>query len=177
MSRWHLGNAQRGLHQREPGVLGAALIDDRLALGLIGDLTHVHPGVIELARRAAPDRCMLVTDAVADAGVSKVAPTVSTHPSGADDAPVLAGGIHTGAMVVAGLISAGFDPGWVVDSFTRVPARTIGCDQLGTLEVGRWADLVRWTSDWAVESTWIAGERTANRTGVSPSDRSDAHTG
>ena len=52
MSRWHLGNAQRGLHQREPGVL--------------------------------------VTDAVADAGVSKVAPTVSTHPSGADDAPVLA---------------------------------------------------------------------------------------
>lgn len=87
MSRWHLGNAQRGLHQREPGVL--------------------------------------VTDAVADAGVSKVAPTVSTHPSGADDAPVLAGGIHTGAMVVAGLISAGFDPGWVVDSFTRVPARTI----------------------------------------------------
>ena len=173
----HLGNAQRGLHQREPGVLGAALIDDRLALGLIGDLTHVHPGVIELARRAAPDRCMLVTDAVADAGVSKVAPTVSTHPSGADDAPVLAGGIHTGAMVVAGLISAGFDPGWVVDSFTRVPARTIGCDQLGTLEVGRWADLVRWTSDWAVESTWIAGERTANRTGVSPSDRSDARTG
>lgn len=139
LSRWHLGNAQRGLHQREPGVL--------------------------------------VTDAVADAGVSKVAPTVSTHPSGADDAPVLAGGIHTGAMVVAGLISAGFDPGWVVDSFTRVPARTIGCDQLGTLEVGRWADLVRWTPDWAVESTWIAGERTANRTGVSPSDRSDAHTG
>jgi len=139
LSRWHLGNAQRGLHQREPGVL--------------------------------------VTDAVADAGVSKVAPTVSTHPSGADDAPVLAGGIHTGAMVVAGLISAGFDPGWVVDSFTRVPARTIGCDQLGTLEVGRWADLVRWTSDWAVESTWIAGERTANRTGVSPSDRSDARTG
>ncbi len=161
----HLGNAQRGLHQREPGVVGAALVDDRLTLGLIGDLVHVHADLIELARRAAPDRCVLVTDAVAAAGVADRAPRVAADRgdaagrSTADDPSVLAGGIHSGSMVVAGLVGAGFDPGWVLDAFTRQPARTIGRTDLGTLEVGARADLVRWTPNWTVDSVWIDGDR------------------
>ncbi len=161
----HLGNAQRGLHQREPGVVGAALVDDRLTLGLIGDLVHVHADLIQLVRRAAPDRCVLVTDAVAETGVTDRAPRVAagrddaTGRSTADDPSVLAGGIHSGAMVVAGLVSAGFDPGWVLDAFTRQPARAIGRTDLGTLEVGARADLVRWTPSWTVGSTWIDGDR------------------
>lgn len=158
----HLGNAQRGLHQREPGVVGAALVDDRLTLGIIGDLVHVHADLIDLARRAAPGRCVLVTDAVATAGVSDEAPTVTSDSAvndwgEPDDQPVLAGGVHSGAMVVAELVAAGFDPGWVLDAFTRVPARTVGRDDLGTIEVGGWADLVRWTPGWTVDATWIGG--------------------
>ncbi len=159
----HLGNAQRGLHQREPGVVGAALVDDRLTLGLIGDLVHIHPDLIELARRAAPGRCVLVTDAVAAAGVAERAPRVVADPHDAagraagSDPSVLAGGIHSGAMMVAGLIDAGFDPAWVLDAFTRRPAATIGRSDLGILEVGAHADLVRWSPEWSVETTWIAG--------------------
>ncbi|MCB1028047.1 MAG: amidohydrolase family protein [Microthrixaceae bacterium] len=154
----HVGNAQRGLHQREPGVLGAALIDDRLAVGLIGDRTHVHPGVIELCRRAAPGRCVLVTDAVAEAGLTAEAPRILTSPDADGGTPVLAGGVQTGAMIVAGLISEGFDAGWVLDAFTRAPAHTVSRDDLGTIEVGGWADLVLWDADWSVRTTWIAGD-------------------
>ena len=39
----HLFNAQRPLGHRDPGVVGAALVDERLTLGLIADLHHVDP--------------------------------------------------------------------------------------------------------------------------------------
>jgi N-acetylglucosamine-6-phosphate deacetylase len=65
----HLFNAQRPLHHREPGVPGHALVDDRLSLGLIVDLHHVVADVVLLAFRAAGERVVLVTDAVASAGM------------------------------------------------------------------------------------------------------------
>mgnify|MGYP003557066100 CR=1 FL=1 len=101
----------------------------------------------------------------AEAGGTDRAPRVAADRddaagrSTADDPSVLAGGIHSGAMVVAGLVGAGFDPGWVLDAFTRQPARAIGRTDLGTLEVGARADLVRWTPSWTVGSTWIDGDR------------------
>jgi len=45
----HLFNAQRGLHHREPGVVGQALTDHRLASGLIVDLSHVSPAACAIA--------------------------------------------------------------------------------------------------------------------------------
>ena len=65
----HLFNAQRGLHHREPGVVGQALTDPRLTSGLIVDLAHVAASVCALAFAAAPGRICLVTDATAGAGM------------------------------------------------------------------------------------------------------------
>ncbi|MGH3882205.1 MAG: hypothetical protein ACRDRY_22695 [Pseudonocardiaceae bacterium] len=65
----HLFNAQRGLHHREPGVVGAGLVDHRLTSGLILDLHHVAAEVTRLTFAAAPGRVVLVTDAVAAAGM------------------------------------------------------------------------------------------------------------
>lgn len=65
----HLGNAMGMLHQRAPGLMGAALCDDRLAVSLISDLHHLHPALIGLAFRAkgfpGGPGVALVTDAVA----------------------------------------------------------------------------------------------------------------
>ena len=65
----HLFNAMRPLHHREPGVVGQALADPRLTCGLIADLHHVAAPVCRLAFAAAAGRVVLVTDAVAAAGM------------------------------------------------------------------------------------------------------------
>src|SRR5262249_60244123 len=65
----HLFNAQRGLHRREPGVVGQALTDPRLTSGLIVDLSHVAAAPCAIAFAAAPGRICLVTDAAACAGM------------------------------------------------------------------------------------------------------------
>jgi N-acetylglucosamine-6-phosphate deacetylase len=66
----HTYNAMRGLHQRDPGALGAFALDDRVTCELIGDGRHVHPAAMELlVRVAGPERVCLVSDAVFPAGL------------------------------------------------------------------------------------------------------------
>jgi len=64
----HAFNAMAPLHHRAPGPVGAALVDDRLAIGVIADGRHVDARVLELVRRAAGDRVVLVSDASPAAG-------------------------------------------------------------------------------------------------------------
>ncbi len=66
----HLFNGMRPLHHREPGPIGALLDDERVTVELICDLVHLHPTIVRLAaRHAGAGRTVLVTDAIAAAGV------------------------------------------------------------------------------------------------------------
>jgi N-acetylglucosamine-6-phosphate deacetylase len=65
----HLFNGMVGLHHRAPGVVGAALSDERLRVGVICDGVHVSPTVVALAWRLLGERFVVVTDAVATLGV------------------------------------------------------------------------------------------------------------
>ncbi|HLG77541.1 MAG TPA: N-acetylglucosamine-6-phosphate deacetylase, partial [Ktedonobacteraceae bacterium] len=61
----HLFNAMRGLHQREPGTVGALLLAHEVMAELIVDGVHLHPAIVELALRLkSKDRLLLVTDAI-----------------------------------------------------------------------------------------------------------------
>jgi N-acetylglucosamine-6-phosphate deacetylase len=65
----HVFNAMRGLHHREPGAAGAALLTRGLVVSVIADGLHVHPAVLGLiARTAGANRVALITDAVSGAG-------------------------------------------------------------------------------------------------------------
>jgi N-acetylglucosamine-6-phosphate deacetylase len=65
----HLFNAMSQLGNREPGMVGAALDDAASFCGIIVDGLHVDPVVLRLALRCkSPDRFMLVSDAMPDAG-------------------------------------------------------------------------------------------------------------
>lgn len=66
----HLFNAMRGLGNREPGVVGAALDLGGLSTGLIADGVHVHPAAMRaaFAAKRGPGAIYLVTDAMAPAG-------------------------------------------------------------------------------------------------------------
>ena len=48
----HTYNGMRGLHHRDPGVVGAVLATPGLYAELIADLVHVHPGAIRVMLRS-----------------------------------------------------------------------------------------------------------------------------
>lgn len=64
----HLFNAMPPLGHRAPGLVGAALADDRVTPMVIADGVHVDPLVLALVDRAAGERVALVSDATAAAG-------------------------------------------------------------------------------------------------------------
>lgn len=66
----HTFNAQRGFHHRKPGVFGAVMGSDEVTAELIADTIHVHPGAMKMLLRClGTDRVVLITDAMAGAGL------------------------------------------------------------------------------------------------------------
>jgi N-acetylglucosamine-6-phosphate deacetylase len=64
----HVFDAMRPFGHRDPGIVGAALTRDEVALGVIADPNHLAAETIRLVFRAAPGRVVLVTDALAASG-------------------------------------------------------------------------------------------------------------
>jgi N-acetylglucosamine-6-phosphate deacetylase len=66
----HLFNVMGRMHHREPGLAALALDTAQLHCPVIADGVHVHPTMVRLAFRIlGPDRLLLVTDAMAAAGM------------------------------------------------------------------------------------------------------------
>lgn len=68
----HAFNAMPGLHHREPGLLGAALVHPQVKCGLIADGQHICPTIIQVLLRAScyEQGIFLVSDALAPLGLS-----------------------------------------------------------------------------------------------------------
>jgi N-acetylglucosamine-6-phosphate deacetylase len=66
----HLFNAMPRLDHRAPGLVGAALADERISIGLIVDGVHLHPTVVDLVWRiCGPDR---LVDVDVEAGTARL---------------------------------------------------------------------------------------------------------
>ncbi|MEI8251487.1 MAG: N-acetylglucosamine-6-phosphate deacetylase [Synechococcus sp. ELA057] len=65
----HCFNAMPDMHRRAPGPVAAALLRSDVHLGLIADGVHVAPTMAVLLQRLAPDRVVLVSDALAPYGL------------------------------------------------------------------------------------------------------------
>ena len=164
----HLFNAQRGLHHREPGVVGQALADNRLTSSLIADLHHVSAQVAALAFRAAPGRICLVTDAAACAGMPQGRYVLGGKPieltAGDGTPPVRADGTLAGSALrmdaaMANMIAIGIRLPDAVAASTRIPADLIGRSDLGRISPGGAADLTWLSDDLRAVATWVAGRQ------------------
>jgi N-acetylglucosamine-6-phosphate deacetylase len=161
----HLYNTMRGFAHREPGSVGAALTDDRVAVGLIADGVHVHAAALNLALRAKGwERVVLVTDAVSATGrppgtyALGGAPIVSDGHTARRPDGALAGSTLTLDRAVRVMIDlGGAHVEEALSMATQVPARLLGRDDLGRLAPGCAADLVLWTSAMEVEATYVGG--------------------
>ena len=161
----HLFNAMSPFHHRAPGAVGAALIDERLTVGLIADGVHAHPAALNLVLRAkGAERIVLVTDAVAAAGAPAGtyalggAPVVSDGQSARLADGTLAGSTLTLDRAVRGRVAlGGARPEEALTMATAVPAARLGLADRGRLAVGRRADLALWSEDLTLVSTVVGG--------------------
>ncbi len=161
----HLFNAQRPLGHREPGVPGQAMSDDRFVVGLIPDLQHVSAPIVRVIMRACAGRVVLVTDAVAAAGMPPgryelggedlVVSDDGTLPRRADG--TIAGSVLTLDEGVRNVAAQGVDLAVALEAATRVPADLVHRPDLGRLEAGARADLVWFDDDLRVQRTWVDG--------------------
>jgi len=160
----HLGNAMGPLHQRAPGLLGAALADDRLAVSVIADLVHCHPLFLRMAFTAkTAGGVALVTDAVA-VGAASGAVAGSDTASGAPRLPdgTLAGSVLTIDRAITNAVRhSGVSLADALQAASTTPARLLGLDDRGVIAPGRRADLVALEPDgdagWRVASVWVGG--------------------
>ncbi|WP_405379167.1 MULTISPECIES: N-acetylglucosamine-6-phosphate deacetylase [Streptomyces] len=154
----HLFNAMPPLAHRVPGPIAALLEDERVAVELVNDGTHLHPSVLALAfRSAGADRVALITDAMGAAGMGD-----GSYPLGPLRVEVVDGVARiadertppgTGAIAGSTLTldralrrSVTVDGLPIVDAvraLSTTPARLLGLgDRVGAIEPGRAADLV-----------------------------------
>lgn len=160
----HVFNAQRGVHHRDPGTAGGALLLDDLHVGIILDGEHVHPDLAALALRTAAERAFAVTDAIATAGLPAGRHTfgdITVDTSGG--APRLLDGTLAGSNLT---MDAAFRfvaerlglPAAVMATATT-PARAVGRRDLGVIKVGAAADLVLLDGGFDVRGVWCDGVR------------------
>jgi N-acetylglucosamine-6-phosphate deacetylase len=66
----HVFAAMRPLHHRQPGLVGASLLDERVWVEALTDGLHLHPGAVQLLwRTKGLQRMLVATDAMAGAGL------------------------------------------------------------------------------------------------------------
>ncbi len=162
----HLFNAMSQLQAREPGLVGAALADDRLFAGIICDGIHVDATSLHIAFRCkGRDRLMLVTDAMPLVGANETQFTLqgrqinlqSKRLTGPDG--TLAGAHLTMIEAVrnaVGLLGVALADALVMAS--RTPAVFLGLEsELGRIAPGYRADLVAFNKNFEVIGTWVEG--------------------
>jgi N-acetylglucosamine-6-phosphate deacetylase len=148
----HVFNGMGPLHHRAPGLVGAALDDERLTPTLIADLVHVHPTVVRIVLAAKVD-VALVSDAVAVGGAVQRT----------DGAARLADGRLAGATAlldaaVTNLVRLGVPLERAVRAASTVPAGLLDLSDRGRLAVGARGDVVALDPDsGALRAAWVGG--------------------
>lgn len=163
----HTYNAQTGLHHREAGVVGAAMLLDELNCEMICDTIHVSVPAIKLVIKNKPhDKYTLITDAMRAKGM----PDGKSELGGQDvfvnngEARLadgtLAGSVLKMNVAVKNLVEkAGVPFTDAIDFATYNPAKNIGVlNERGTIEVGKCADLTVLNSDFEVLYTLVNGK-------------------
>jgi N-acetylglucosamine-6-phosphate deacetylase len=161
----HLYNAMRPVHHREPGVVVAALEDDRVTVELVNDGVHLHDAIVRSTfRHVGAERVALVTDAIVAAGAGD-----GVHGSGRRTIEVSAGVARlAGSSTIAGstltmdvavrrAVQAGLALPAVARAAATTPARALGLEGVGTVTPGSRADLVVLDAGLAVRGVLARG--------------------
>ena len=166
-SMCHSFNGCRGIHHREPGVVVAAMEDERVYMEAICDLVHLHPATIRLIyRMKGPGKMELISDSTVTHGLPNgeyfaegydiiVKDGVSRTASGALDG----GGVYLDGAV-RNVSSIGIP---LADAFrmaSQTPAERLSLTGYGRIIPGANAHLVGWSRELRPVLTLIDSELT-----------------
>lgn len=162
----HTFNVMRPYNHREPGVLGAVLLNPQVKCEMICDYVHLHPATVELIYRLkGADLINLISDSVTAAGTKLTEFTVNGVKRYVKDgiirleSGVIAGSARTLLDDVKNLIRSGIPMGDVSKMASMNPARSLKIDhRTGSIAVGKAADLVVLNQNYDLEATYVDGE-------------------
>jgi len=165
-SSTHTFNAMRPFNHRETGVLGAALTEESVSCEMICDFVHLHPSALMLIYKAkGADRIKMVSDSGHAAGWDVKEFVVDGLTRYVVDGVVrlangtIAGSAKTMLDGFKNLLSMGIPLGEVSKMASINPAKALKMEnEIGSIEVGKLADLVVMDKDYNVVSTYIDGE-------------------
>ena len=162
----HTYNAQKGLHHRDIGVVGAAMLDDRLSAELICDLIHVSPAAIKLLfKNKGKDNICLITDSIEAKYMPDGEYSLGGQPVFVkDNVARLENGTLAGSTLKLNegvrnfMNTVNISLAEAVDCATINPARVLGiADRKGSIELGKDADLIVVDKDLNVYMTICRG--------------------
>jgi len=147
----HMFNAMRPLGHRDPGILGEALMDERLSAEIIADGIHVDPLIVSLFLRVkGAETAVLVTDATAATGMPDGRYRLGSLEVDVEDGKCLVKGKLAGSVLTMDR---------AVRLATLNPARTTGLPaKAGMLVPGAVADIVALSPKGDVLQTIVRGQ-------------------
>ena len=162
----HLFNAMTALVHRNPGVVGAALSDERVSCELIADTFHVNPGLYKMVYKLKGDKLCLITDCMRAGGMPDGDYTLGGQPVVKKGIQCLlpdgtiAGSVLKLNNAVKNLLDhTELSIPEAVACASLNPAKAVGEDKnIGSLAVGKLADIIICDNDFNVEATYINGE-------------------
>lgn len=161
----HLFNAMTPFSHRAVGVIGAALEDDAVSCELIADTFHVSPVLFGIVERLKGDKLVLITDCMRAGGMPDGEYTLGGQPVTVRGIEcrlkdgTIAGSILTLNGAVRNFLKHTALPIYkVLNMVSLNPARVIGEDTYrGSIEIGKYADLVVADNEINIKSTIIHG--------------------
>lgn len=168
----HLFNGMRGIHHRDPGVAGAALLFDELKIEIIADGIHVVPEMIDLSIRAkGTDGVILITDSMRAKCLKN-----GTYDLGGQEVSVANGKALLADGTLAGSILKMKDSLKNMMEFSHIsleeavklasenPAKQLKMfDRKGSIAEGKDADLVILDENYDVSMAYCRGVNSYNR--------------
>ena len=161
----HLFNAQTGFHHRKPGIVGAAL-DSNATVELITDNVHVHPAAQRLVAKVKPrSEIILITDSIRACGIGNGISElggqkvfVKGNLATLEDGTIVGSVAKMNEVLRIFCENTGFDIASGVELVTKNPAVELNVfDQLGSLEVGKAADITIFDDDFNIRKTFVRG--------------------
>lgn len=164
----HIFNGMRAYHHREPGVVGAVLLNNGVTCELIADLVHLHPQTIKLIYKLkGPDKMVLISDSMGATGLGDgdyslggekvvVKDSIARLEDGS-----LAGSTLTLDKALRNVVTIeGIPFKDALRMITYNPAREISLERnIGSISIGKMADLVVLDELLKVKATFVAGKK------------------
>lgn len=171
----HLYSGMHGVYRknayRTAGAVEGALFDDRMDVEIIADGKHLPDGLLKLIYKCKGDsRICLVTDAMRGSGLSDGRETVLGRMEDGvkciiedgvaklPDRTSFAGSVATTDRLVRTMLNIGIDIVSVSKMASKTPARVMGLNDRGTIEIGKRADLVILDENYKVDKVIFNGE-------------------